>query len=911
MAKLGVTTLYLSPILKARKGSQHGYDVVDPTKINPELGGENGFDRLSREVNKHNMTILLDIVPNHMAATLENPYWLDILENGQASIYSHYFDINWNPIFGPTENKLLLPVLGKPFGETLENKEIRILLKDGKFYINYYDNNFPIEIKSYAQILRYGMENFKNLNNELLKRILVLIDKINGLPPHTETNLEKKLERNNIALEIKNSFKDLYKNSEPFKDFIRYTISLFNGNKNDINSFIPLENLLLSQPYQLLFWQAGLKEINFRRFFDVSELIGVRVENENVMKDTHKILFELIEKYNINGFRIDHIDGLYDPTSYLENLYKHTNTLKKSFYIVVEKILAPHEHLPNIWKTNGTTGYEFLNMATFLFIRKKNEKTINKLYKKIAPENTNFSQLVYNCKKIILEKDFNSELTTLWYKLILIAKNHRHVLDYPLQSLKKLLEEVIISFRVYRTYINNLLPSEMDKEEINFVVDHLKNKKNDFEIRGINFIKDLLTLNIQDATKDLKGNEWQSFIMDLQQLTSPIMAKGFEDTALYYYNRFIPLNEVGGNPLQFGITLDRFNEFFKNRQPNELLGLLSTSTHDTKRSEDVRCRINVISEIAQEFYTHYNKWKKMNNYFKTKIGRQFFPDKNTEYLLYQTLIGTLPFEILNDISIDHKDYIERIKNYMIKATREAKKYTSWIAPNENYEKATTSFIENILNTNNEEFLDDIIALTEKISFFGVINSLTYLTLKLTCPGIPDIYQGCELWDFSLVDPDNRRPVAYDLRATYLESLYNTDKKERIEILLNNYRDGRIKLFVLNKLLNIRKKFADLFLNGNYVPIKTTGKFKNNAIAFIRAKDQTRLLVILPRFTTELTEINKFPIDATWANTSIVIPKLFKKNWINIFDDEQIILSHHRIKLSELLSNLFLGVFIQA
>lgn len=847
-----------------------------------------------------------------MAATLENPYWVDILENGQASIYSHYFDINWNPIFGPTENKILLPVLGKPFGETLENKEIKILLKDGKFYINYYDNNFPVETKSYAQILRYGIENFKNLNNELLKKILLLIDKINSLPPHTETNIEKKLERNNVAIEIKNSLKELYKNSEPFKDFIKYTINQFSGNKDDINSFIPLEHLLLSQPYQLVFWQAGLKEINFRRFFDVSELIGVKVENEDVMKDTHKLLFELVEKYNINGFRIDHIDGLYDPTSYLENLYKHTNTLKKSFYIVVEKILAPHEHLPNLWKTNGTTGYEFLNTALSLLIRKKYEKTINKLYKNIDPKNINFAQLVYNCKKLVLEKDFNSELTTLWYKLILIAKNHRHVLDYPLQSLKKLLEEVIVNFRVYRTYINNLSPSEMDKEEINFVVDQLKNKKSDFEIRGINFIKDLLTLNLLEETKDLKGPEWLSFVMDLQQLTSPIMAKGFEDTALYNYNRLIALNEVGGNPLQFGITLDKFYDFFKNRQPNELLSLLATSTHDTKRSEDVRCRINVLSEIAQEFYTHYNKWKKLNSSFKTKIGRHFFPDKNTEYLLYQTLIGTFPFEMLGDITIDHSDYVERIKNYMIKAAREAKKHTNWIAPNENYENAIINFIENILNTNNNrEFLDDIIALTEKVSFFGIINSLVYLTLKLTCPGIPDIYQGCELWNFSLVDPDNRRPVDYDLHANHLDSLSNIDKNERYKILLNNYKDGRIKLFILNKLLNIRKKYADLFLYGNFIPIKVTGKFKNNVIAFMREKDQTRLLVILPRFVTELTDIYRFPTDSTWANTSIVIPKPLKKDWVNIFDDEMFTQTHHRINISQLLTSFFLGVYIQA
>ncbi len=911
LAELGITTLYLSPIFKAQKGSKHGYDVVDPTKINPELGGEAGFDELVKEAKEHKMSILLDIVPNHMAATLENPYWMDILENGQASIYSHYFDINWNPIFGPTENKLLLPVLGKPFGETLENKEIKILFKDGKFNFNYYDNNFPVETKSYAQIFRFGLENFKDLDKEFLKIVLDLIDKLNNLPPPTETIIEKKLERNINAIEIKNALKELYKTSEQFKDFIRHTINKLHGKKGNENSFIPLERLLLSQPYQLVYWQAGLKEINFRRFFDVNELIGVKVENEKVMKDTHKLLFELIEKYNIAGFRIDHIDGLYDPTSYLENLYKYTNNLKKDFYIVVEKILAPHEHLPLVWKTNGTTGYEFLNMATFALVRRKGEKSINKIYKKIAPENINFQQLVYNCKKYILDKNFNSELTTLWYKLILIAKSHRHVLDFPLQSLRKLLEEVIVNFRVYRTYINNLSPSEMDKKEINFVIEQIKNNNKYFEERGINFIKDLLTLNILEETKNFIGSDWLSFVMDLQQLTSPVMAKGFEDTALYNYNRLVSLNEVGGNPTQFGLSIDKFHEFFNKRQSNELLSLLATSTHDTKRSEDVRCRINVLSEIPQEFLAHYNKWRKINSSLKTKIGRQFFPDKNTEYLLYQTLIGSFPFEMFKNMDKVNEEYIERIKNYMLKATREAKKYTNWITPDDNYEKSVLSFIENILNIQkNRDFIEDFIPFTEKISFYGAINSLVYQTLKLTCPGIPDTYQGCELWDFSLVDPDNRRPVNYDLRMQYLESTKNIATTEEIENLLINYTNGKIKLYIMNKILNLRKNYSQLFLNGKYTPVRTAGKYKNNIISFLRENSKVKLLVVLPRFTTEITKNYEFPINNIWANTSILIPKPSKKIWSNIFFDQTIKHTHNKIKIAELLKNFPIGVFLQ-
>ena len=911
LAALGVTTLYLSPIFKAQKGSKHGYDVVDPTKINPELGGEAGFDKLVKKAKEYKMSILLDIVPNHMAATLENPYWVNILENGQASIYSHYFDINWNPIFGPTENKLLLPILGKPFGETLENKEIKILFKDGKFYFNYYENNFPVETKSYAQIFRFGLENFKDLNKEFLKVVLDLIDKLNNVPAHTETITEKKLDRNTKTIEIVNTLKELYKTSEQFKVFIKHTINKLLGKKGNLNSFMPLERLLLSQPYQLVYWQAGLKEINFRRFFDVNELIGVKVENEDVMKNTHKLLFELIDKYNIAGFRIDHIDGLYDPTNYLENLYKYTNNLKKDFYIVVEKILAPHEHLPPTWKTNGTTGYEFLNMATFALIRRKGEKSINKIYKKIAPEDTNFQQLVYNCKKYILDKNFNSELTTLWYKLILIAKSHRHVLDFPLQSLRKLLEEVIVNFRVYRTYINNLTPSEMDKKEINFVIEQIKNNNKYFEERGINFIKDLLTINMLEETKSLMGNEWLSFVMDLQQLTSPVMAKGFEDTSLYNYNRLISLNEVGGNPVQFGIALDKFHEFFSKRQSNELLSLLASSTHDTKRSEDVRCRINVLSEIPQEFTAHYNKWKKINSSLKTKIGRQLFPDKNTEYLLYQTLIGSFPFEMFKNLDKVNEEYLERIKNYMLKATREAKKYTSWITPDENYEKSVLSFIENILNIHqNENFIKDIITFAERVAFYGAINSLVYQTLKLTCPGIPDIYQGCELWDFSLVDPDNRRPVNYELRTQCLESVRKISHREEIEDLLKNYRDGKIKLYIMNKILNLRNNYSELFLNGKYTPVGTVGKFKNNIISYLRENSKIKLLVVLPRFSTELTKNYEFPVNNTWANTAIVLPKSSKKGWSNIFFDQSISHTHNKIKVAELLKNLPLGVFLQ-
>jgi (1->4)-alpha-D-glucan 1-alpha-D-glucosylmutase len=908
LSELGVTTIYLSPIFKAQKGSTHGYDVVDPTKINPELGGERGFEKLVKETQNHNMNILLDIVPNHMAATLENPYWVDILENGQASTYSNFFDINWNSVFGPAENKLLLPILGKPFGITLENKEINISYKNGKFYFNYYDKNFPVETKSYTQILRFGIENFKELNNELLKKVLELIDKFNNLPPYTESSLEKKIERNKNSSELKIKLQELYENSEQFKNFIKNTLKKISGNKNNINSFIPLERILLSQPYQLVYWQAGLKEINFRRFFDVNELIGVKVENEDVMINTHKLLFELAEKHNIAGFRIDHIDGLYDPTNYLENLSKHTRKVKEDFHIVVEKILASHEHLPNQWKTNGTTGYEFLNMATFLLINKKGEKSINKLYKRIAPQNINFQELVYNCKKYILDKNFYSEITNLWLKLILLAKNHRHVLDFPLQSLRRLLEEVVVNFRVYRTYINNLEPSEIDKSEINYVIAQIKASNNNFEERGINFIKDLLTLNILDETKDRIGPDWLNFVMDLQQLSSPVMAKGFEDTALYNYNRLISLNEVGGNPTLFGITTDKFHDFFNKRQENEKGSLLTTSTHDTKRSEDVRCRINVLTEIPKSFLDHYNKWQKMNSKFKNKIGRSYFPDKNTEYLLYQTLIGSLPFELMREKGNINKEYIERIKNYMIKASREAKKYTNWIKPDENYENILLEFISKILNNNN--FIDDLIPFTEKVAFYGAFNSLVYLTLKLTCPGIPDTYQGCDLWDFSLVDPDNRRPVDYQLRQKYLNTIKEVSEKEKILDLLNNYSDGSIKLYVSYKLLNLRKKYKELFVNSKYVPLKITGNFKNNFIAYMREKNNNKLVVILPRFITELTEPFNFIFDKKLNDTSIELPKSGQNKWTNIFLNKEANFISKKTPLPNLLADFPLGVFLQ-
>ena len=912
LKKLGISTLYLSPITKAREGSNHGYDVVDPTQVNPELGGHEGFERLYQAAKELGLNILLDIVPNHMAVSLENPWWRDILEHGPSSPYAHFFDIDWNPSFGPVENRVLLPVLGRPFGEALENGELSVIFEAGSFWLEYSDNRLPIEPKSYSLILNKDLASFKERSQPdpgAFKELMAILDVLEELPLHTDTTHAALQKRRALTLEVKQRLSNLHEASQAFQAFLQEGLCGLSGTKDDQESFLGLESLLLKQPYQLVFWQAGLKEINFRRFFDVNELVGVCVEKEDVLVATHALIFDLAAQGKVAGLRIDHIDGLFDPEGYLKGLVSGLQARGNPCPIVVEKILAHGEWLPKSWLVRGTTGYDFLNATTRLFVDPNGKQALEGLNADLNPKFLPFRQVVQKSKRLVIEASFQSEVTALWYRLSILAKAYRYALDLPLRELRKLLEEVSAELDVYRTYIRDLSPSKEDKERIFEAIGRAKALNKTLEERGFRFLGDLLTLQVPRHLEESYGKDWLAFVMDWQQFSSPVMAKGYEDTALYNYPRLVSLNEVGGDPECFGDDPLAFHTFIHDRAKSAPGSLSASSTHDTKRSEDVRARISVLSELPSEFRRHVKAWRRYLAPARTRVGRESYPDPNAELLFYQTLLGAWPLD-----KSELEGLPDRMAAYMLKTAKEAKAKTNWIKPNEPYERALEAFVRNALDQKaSEGFLKAFLDFQPAVAFYGALNSLSQATLKLMAPGVPDTYQGTELWDFSLVDPDNRRPVDYAKRRAMLDGLQARAAKglhELLRDLLASWEDGRVKLYVTWRLLTLRQKNSDLFLEGDYLPLEVVGKKKDHAVAFQRRLKDRSAIVVIPRLTSALTKPGIFPLGkAAWGKTTLEMPKDSPKRFRSVLTAQDIESSQGKLPLASVFSGFPIGVFL--
>ena len=912
LKKLGISTLYLSPITKAREGSNHGYDVVDPTQVNPELGGRDGFERLYQAAKELGLNILVDIVPNHMAVSLENPWWMDILEHGPSSPYAHFFDIDWNPAFGPVENRVLLPVLGMPFGEAIENGELSVIFEAGSFWLEYSGNRLPIEPKSYGAILNKDLTSFKDRSQPdpgAFKELMSILDTLEELPLHTDKAQTAIQKRRALTAEVKQRLSSLHETSQAFQGFLQEGLERLSGTKNDPESFLELESLLLKQPYQLVFWQAGLKEINFRRFFDVNELVGVCVEKEDVLVATHALIFDLAAQGKIAGVRIDHIDGLFDPEGYLKSLVSGLQARGNPCPIVVEKILARGEWLPESWLVRGTTGYDFLNATTRLFVDPEGKQALEGLNADLNPKSLPFRQVVQKSKRLVIGASFQSEVTALWYRLSILAKAYRYALDLPLRELRKLLEEVSAELDVYRTYVRDPNPSKEDKERIFEAIERAKGLNKTLEERGFRFLGDLLTLQIPKHLEESFGKDWLAFVMNWQQFSSPVMAKGYEDTALYNYPRLVSLNEVGGDPERFGDDPRAFHAFIQDRGKSAPGSLSASSTHDTKRSEDVRARISVLSELPSEFRRHVKAWRRLLAPARTRVGRESYPDPNAELLFYQTLLGAWPLD-----KSELEGLPDRMAAYMLKTAKEAKAKTSWIEPNEAYERALEAFVRNALDQKTSEgFLKAFLGFQPAVAFYGALNGLSQATLKLMAPGVPDTYQGTELWDFSLVDPDNRRPVDYCKRKTMLDGLQVRAAKgldELLRDLLASWEDGRVKLYVTWRLLTLRQENPDLFLEGDYLPLEVVGKKKDHAVAFQRRLKDRSAIVVIPRLTSVLTKPGIFPLGkAVWEKTTLEMPKDSPKRFRSVFADQDIESSQGKLPLANVFSGFPIGVFL--
>ena len=889
---LGVTDIYASPILKARKGSQHGYDVVDPLHINPELGSEEDFESIINELKENGIFWLQDIVPNHMAFDTDNGMLMDIFEQRDGSQFYHFFDINWNHHSESFQGRVLAPFLGSYYSDILEKKELKIAFDAKGFVITYYDLKFPLLLSTYKDILLYSIH---TLEEKIGKTSSIFINFLGIVDIFERVGQTPDNHPYNQVTHAKSMLWQLYNDNIDIQSFIDRNISCFNG-EEDTYAINELDELLSKQCYRLSFWKVASEEINYRRFFTINELISLRIERKDVFDYTHRYILQLLHKGEIHGLRIDHIDGIYDPVAYLGHLKKETQDI----FIVIEKILAENEKVSSSLQIHGTTGYDFMNNLTRLFCVKRNNNKLIKIYNKFTNSSDSYTTLVQNKKRLIIEKHMAGDIDNLAQLMKRVAGNHKFGRDITLYGLKRALVEVVTFFPVYRTYINHTNFEEKDK---NYILESIKKAHVhapalEFEI---DFIKKFLLLELLDNLTEEEKEDFWLFIMKFQQLTAPIMAKGFEDTLFYSYNKLLSFNEVGGDPSSSGIDSEEFYSFLNNRFASFPFSFNATSTHDTKRGEDVRARINVISEIPNRWKQYLNIWAVMNRGKKSKINFIYCPDRNDEYLIYQTLLGTFPFR-MDDIN----QYTNRIKEYIIKAIREAKVNTAWIKPDTDYEHACLSFVEKLLTQHeNNEFIKSFMELHRTIAHYGIYNSLSQLVIKTTSPGVSDFYQGTELWELNLVDPDNRRPVNYDIRKKYLKDItskIHQDILSLINELLETKNDGRIKLFLMYQLLQARKNNTNLFLQGDFIPLQIEGEYSKSVIAYARKHYNTWAVIVVPRFLTTIVTESELPFgNEIWKNTAILLPDQIPRHYVNMITTQHIH-GHHRMNVGEILTH---------
>ena len=893
--ELGVTDYYSSPVLRAREGSMHGYDIVEHARVNPEAGGEEQLTSLLQLLRERGMGFVVDVVPNHMSiADAENRWWQDVLENGPGSPFARYFDIDWNPPNPTLRNRVLLPILGDQFGRVLERQELRVSYRDGAFFLNYWETQLPVAARSSTLVLRLALEGAGALLGDADPQLFELesiITALEHLPPRTETDPARLRERRREKEVVRRRLSTLVKESNEVRAAVHDALARLNGMKNRPESFDLLEELTGQQAYRLSFWRVASDEINYRRFFDVNELAALRVEERAVFNAAHEVVLRLVRRGLVTGLRVDHVDGLLDPLKYLHDLQREAagrggasgngggegREAAAPFYVVVEKILGHDELLRRDWPVHGTTGYEFMNLLNGVFVDGSNAQALRELYAEFAGARIRFSDLVYECKRLILKAVMSSELYVLSRRLVRLAERRRDTRDFTHNSLHHALTEVIACFPVYRSYTRRTQDSVSpdDRLNINAAVRAARRRNPTQDPSVYDFIASLLLLKDPKGTGGQERAERRDFALRFQQLTSPVTAKGLEDTAFYRFYPLASLNEVGGEPALIGVSVERFHERNRDRQESWPHALSATSTHDTKRGEDTRARLNVLSEVPEEWNRALHRWREMNRARKSSVDGARAPDANEEYLLYQTLVGTWPSAPLDDES--RAEYTRRLQEYMRKALKEAKFHTSWISPDEVYERAVSEFVAALLDpATSADFLRDFEEFQRLTCRAGLLNSLAQTLLKTCAPGVPDFYQGTELWAFTLVDPDNRRPVDYELRRRLLASLRDAGKgdlSEFAEGLLEQNDDGRVKMYVTARALNLRRECAELFARGAYMPLEASGRRAENVVAFARMHEGEAVVAVAGRFFTRLGVGREGPLRLTredWGDTALAL-----------------------------------------
>jgi len=871
---LGVSHIYASPIFGARPGSTHGYDVVAPDRMNQELGSAKDLDDLLNATRDLGLGWIQDIVPNHMAFDHHNTMLMDALEYGEASPHYRMFDVEWDHPYENMRGKLLAPFLGQFFGDCLEQGEIQLEFAEDRFSVRYYDHRFPIAPASYAGILtrRVGiLEEFLPATDPAHKTLMEIVQGFRSLPP-----VAREREYRDQVEYLKHKLAHLVDASEGMRSYLTVTLQTFNGEQANADSYQALDELLGEQQYRLSFWKVATEEINYRRFFNINQLISVRVEEEQVFRATHSFVLRLLWQNSIDGVRIDHIDGLYDPGAYLQRLREAA----PEAYIAVEKILDPEEDLSPLWPVQGTTGYDFLNVVNGILCDRTNDQALETAYFRFIGKIVPYDALVPEKKRLFLGRHMAGDIDRLALRLRAISSRYRHARDITLYGLRRALVELLTFFPVYRTYVSTTSFEQSDRTYIELAVRRAIESAPALTLE-LRFIERFLRLEFDPKAIAEDRQAMFDFVMRFQQMSGPLMAKGLEDTALYVYAKLLSLNDVGGNARKVGVSPVEFHFFNKRRALHWPQTLNTTATHDTKRGEDVRARISVLSEIPREWRQHISLWQRANRYAKRRVGRDEIPDKNDEYFLYQTLVGCFPFD-----GIVHEEYVRRIKDYAIKAVREAKVHTAWLRPDESYEQGYLSFVERILDASRENaFLRDFMPFHRRIAWYGMLNSLSQVTLKSTCPGIPDFYQGTELWDLSLVDPDNRRDVDYERRRKMLADFAEREGAGVIGLLhdlLQNLNDGRAKLYLIWKLLAARREHKEAFEHGEYLPLGVRGLHHNSVLAFARQAGESKVLVAVPRLLTSVVTEGVIPTGPqVWGDTRVELPQ----GWAESLQDQ--------------------------
>ncbi len=886
LRELGISHVYASPVFTSRHGSGHGYDVTDPTRIDPDLGGEDGFAEFQAAIEERNMRLLLDIVPNHMAASSENRWWMDVLEYGPDSSFASYFDINWRTPSRALENKLLLPFLGKPFGEVLDNGEMHIEYDGGRFFLQCQGQTFPIAPASLSAILGYcerhiheavepGSAAEQEFHGIIAAAEVIALDR--GVSAQAAT------ERRTRAEHLRERLQQLVDGSPEIGGFVARTLEAIHGTRGDPQTFCELERILAAQHYRLAFWQTASDSINYRRFFSITDLVGVRVEDPAVFDATHEAIIRAGARRNISGFRIDHIDGLRDPRGYLSRLrdrLSNANSDDDHAYLVVEKILGRGEAIPDDWPIEGTTGYDYLNYANRLLVDADHIDEIVEFYSRWTQTTRKFEDILYEMKKLVMRTLLGVEMRTLGRELTELASDDRYARELRAAELTEALIETTACLPVYRTYVQSLDEPEIAQELLGEAIRGARERRPSLPQECFDFVSDVLLLKNPPHVRAEQRESRFAFVTRWQQFTGSIMAKGFEDTALYVYFPLASLNEVGGGVGALNASVSSFHEYVLKRQVHWPYSMNATTTHDTKRSEDARARIAVLSEIPSEWEHAVQDWARMNEKFRKQIGVAPAPDRNEEYLFYQTLIAIWP--------LDEREWpslIQRLQDYILKAVREAKVHTRWSQPNEPHEAALRGFIADVLDKDaNPEFYSSFAEFQRVTALYGMLNGLAQVLLKIACPGVPDFYQGSELWDFRLVDPDNRNPVDFPKRQAIFEELRTSpqaDSPSHGQKLLAHWCDARVKAHVLGRALSIRRENPGLFLDGAYVPLEISGKHQKRAIAFARTDGENLAVTIAPRCVASVRAPVVGDRRSFWRDTFVTLPRGVTGKFVNV------------------------------